>query len=317
MTHPVCSYYDSAISARTKSVKCEGFCGKLFHAACQGLSADVVKSIEKISGLSWKCEPWQKCTSEVREILDVRLASLVDEVKQLFSNVRSEILEVTTKKISSIEIPESSSTKSYSAVTRGNSAIMIQPKDAMQKVQATKVEMLHHVNPVSENLHISGVKSAKNGGILIGCSSDHDSLKLKKIAGEKLADKYEVKDVSSFSPRARVSGMTVKLSEQSILNYIKSQNKEVISDNFRCNVISVKSIKKRDDIFQAVLQLDYDTYNKIMSVGKGKLCVGYDVCEVYDDTLLSSDVSIAVVSLIIQISAKIKFIVLDVAMVTY
>nr|CAI5832643.1 unnamed protein product [Callosobruchus analis] len=138
-----------------------------------------------------------KCTSEVREILDVRLASLVDEVKQLFSNVRSEILEVATKKISSIEIPESSSTKSYSAVTRGSSAIMIQPKDAMQTVQATKADMLHHVNPVSENLQISGVKSAKNGGILIGCGSDHDSLKLKKIAAEKLADKYEV--VITFS----------------------------------------------------------------------------------------------------------------------
>nr|CAH7732001.1 unnamed protein product [Callosobruchus chinensis] len=85
MTDPVCSYCDSTISARTKSVGCEGFCGKLFHAACQGLSADVVKSIEKISSLYWKCELCQLYTSTVFGILDVRLASLVGEVKQLFS----------------------------------------------------------------------------------------------------------------------------------------------------------------------------------------------------------------------------------------
>nr|CAI5860012.1 unnamed protein product [Callosobruchus analis] len=160
----------------------------------------------------------------------------------------------------------------YTAVKRRNSVITIQPKDATQKIQATKVDVLHHVKTVSENLQISGVKS--------------DSLNLKKTAVEKLADTYEVKDVSSLSTRVRVSGMTVKLSEQSILNYIISQNKDVISEDFQCNVMRVKSIRKRDYIFQAVLQLDYDIYSKIMSLRKDKLFVGYDVCEVYDDTVI-------------------------------
>ncbi|CAH2003786.1 unnamed protein product [Acanthoscelides obtectus] len=164
MSDPVCSYCDSSISARTKSIKCEGFCGKFFHAACQGLSTDVVKTIEKRSGLSWKCNPCQSYTSDVHEILDARLSSLVNEIHQLFSSVRSEILEIAVKKISTVESPEINDKKSYSAITKGKSAIIIKPKDATQNTQATKADMLHHVNPVAENLQLSGVKNVKNGG---------------------------------------------------------------------------------------------------------------------------------------------------------
>ncbi|CAH2011370.1 unnamed protein product [Acanthoscelides obtectus] len=265
------SYCDSSISARTKSVKCEGFCGKFFHAACQGLSADVVKTIEKRNGLSWKCNPCQSYTSEVHEILDARLSSLVNEIHQLFSSVRSEILEIAVKKISTVELPEINDKKSYSAITKGKSAIIIKPKDATQNTQATKADMLHHVNPVAENLQLSGVKNVKNGGILIGCNSDDDNLKLKKIAAEKLSDKYEIKEVAGFSPRVRVAGMTEKQSAENFINSIKSQNKDVLSEKFECKVIDIKPIKKRVDIFQAILQLDYGTYNKIMSVNKGGL----------------------------------------------
>nr|CAH7732002.1 unnamed protein product [Callosobruchus chinensis] len=160
-------------------------------------------------------------------------------------------------------MPETSDRTSYSAVTPGNSAVIIKPKDATQKTQTTKADMLHQVKPVLENLQISDMKDVKNGGILIGCSTDDDSLTLKKITAEKLADKYGIKDVSSFNPRVR-------------------RNKDVISDNLHCKVMGIEIIEKRYDIFQAVLQLDYDTYSKIMSVSKGKLFEGSDVCKVYD-----------------------------------
>nr|CAH7765799.1 unnamed protein product [Callosobruchus chinensis] len=62
--------------------------------------------------------------------------------------------------------------------------------------------MLQHINPASENPQISGVKNIRHGGLLVGCSSDNDSAKLKKMVTEKLADKYEIKDVSSFSPES-------------------------------------------------------------------------------------------------------------------
>ncbi|CAH1966103.1 unnamed protein product [Acanthoscelides obtectus] len=275
MSDPVCSYCDSSISARTKSVKCQGFCGKFFHAACQGLSADVVKTIEKRNGLSWKCNPCQSYTSEVHEILDARLSSLVNEIHQLFSSFRSEILEIAVKKISTVELPEINDKKSYSAITKGKSAIIIKPKDATQNTQATKADMLHYVNPVAENLQLSGVKNVKIGGILIGCNSDDDNLKLKKIAAEKLSDKYEIKEVAGFSPRVRVAGMTEKQSAENFINSIKSQSKDVLSEKFECKVIDIKPIKKRVEIFQAILQLDYGTYNKIMSVNKDSKTAEY------------------------------------------
>ncbi|CAH1984156.1 unnamed protein product [Acanthoscelides obtectus] len=139
-------------------------------------------------------------------------------------------------------LPEINDKKSYSAITKGKSAIIIKPKDATQNTQATKADMLHHVNPVAENLQLSGVKNVKNGGILIGCNSDDDNLKLKKIAAEKLSDKYDIKVVAGFSSRVRVAGMTEKQSAENFINSIKSQNKDVLSEKFACKVLDINPI---------------------------------------------------------------------------
>ncbi|CAH1962825.1 unnamed protein product [Acanthoscelides obtectus] len=88
--------------------------------------------------------------------------------------------------------------KPYSSVAKGKSAI-IQPKDTTQAVQTTKSDLLQYVDPVSENLNISGVKNTRNGGMLVGCSSDDDSRRLRQIAVEKLADKYEIKGIQLSS----------------------------------------------------------------------------------------------------------------------
>ncbi|CAH1984698.1 unnamed protein product [Acanthoscelides obtectus] len=172
--------------------------------------------------------------------------------------------------------------KSYSSVAKGKSAIIIQPKDTTQAVQTTKSDLLQYVDPVSENLHISGVKNIRNGGMLVGCSSDDDSRKLRQIAVEKLADKYEIKEVSSFHPRVRIAGMTCKLPEGDVIKSIRAQNKEAFTEHSQCKVVEIKPIKKRSDIYQAVINLDMDTYNKDLSVCSSKLFVGYDVCDVFD-----------------------------------
>nr|CAI5841161.1 unnamed protein product [Callosobruchus analis] len=282
MGDPLCNFCNSAISARSKSIKCDSFCGKLFHAACQGLPADIIRNMEKVNGLFWKCDTCRLCTNEVKELLDGKLAILAENMEQMFSTFRNEFLDLAAKNLSSSGSISSGPKKSYSAVAQGKSAIIIKPKDTKQDIQTTKSDLLQCVNPVDENINLSGVKTIRNGGMLVGCTSSNDSTKLKRIATEKLADKYEIKEVSSFHPRLRIAGMTQKLSENDIVRFISSQNKSLLSDHFLCKVLEVKPIRKRNDIFQAVVQFDVDTYNKIMSVGNCKVFVGYNVCDVFD-----------------------------------
>lgn len=88
--------------------------------------------------------------------------------------------------------------------------------------------------------------------------------------------------MSNFNPRVRLVGMTDEFSAEDIVNFVKFQNKSLVSDSFECKVLNISSIKNNRNIYQAVLQIDVESYNKIMSVGKGKLFVGYNLCTVYD-----------------------------------
>lgn len=67
---------------------------------------------------------------------------------------------------------------------------------------------------------------------------------------------------------------------KSLINYIKSQNKYVISANTVLKIISIVPLKKNNKLYQAVVQTDIASYNKVIEYGK--LFVGYDICRIFD-----------------------------------
>lgn len=51
-------------------------------------------------------------------------------------------------------------------------------------------------------------------------------------------------------------------------------------DNSVCDLVYVKPLRNNNQIYQALIQVDIETYNRI--IDKGKIFVGYDYCSVYD-----------------------------------
>lgn len=135
---------------------------------------------------------------------------------------------------------------------------------------------------MKNNINISSVKNIKDGGILVGCSSAEEVMKLRKIAISKLNQNYDIKDVKTLNPRVRIVGMSEKLEESDLIEYIKFQNKHLIGEKFECKILKLWSTKKNDKIYQAIMQVDVNFYNKILSDGEGKLFIGFDLCNVYD-----------------------------------
>ncbi|CAH1107733.1 unnamed protein product [Psylliodes chrysocephalus] len=97
-------------------------------------------------------------------------------------------------------------------------------------------------------------------------------VKFKNIINKKLGETYETKEVK---------GITENIEEESLINYIKYQNKDLFQENSEISIIKYWATKKNSKVYQAILQLDLHTYNK-MTVGMGKLFIGYNVCTVYD-----------------------------------
>lgn len=57
-------------------------------------------------------------------------------------------------------------------------------------------------------------------------------------------------------------------------------NRNVLSNSSICKVISVKPLHRNNRMYEAVVQVDIESYNKIME--KDKVFVEYDCCSVYD-----------------------------------
>lgn len=278
-----CKTCNLVISSRRPGVSCNGSCGGLYHIQCIDIPADIFASVSKYPSFAWRCEscckhpfPWDP--RYVEQMLDDKIKFAVSEIESKLEKLKDELVVMTANKCNQAI----NNSKSYSSVLKCEAAVIIKPRAQNQKNSATKADVLTNVNPVDNNINISRVKNTKDGGILIGCSDIEEISKFKNLAINKLNANYEIKDVKNLSPRIRIVGMSEKFEEHELVDYIKHQNKSLCSNSFECKLLKFWSTKRNKDIYQAVLQIDVVTYNNIMAAGRGKLFVGFDMCDVYD-----------------------------------
>lgn len=63
------------------------------------------------------------------------------------------------------------------------------------------------------------------------------------------------------------------------MEYIKKLNADLFALNTECKLVKFIPTKNNKNIFQATLQLDHKTYDRVIRAGN--LFVGYDCCAVY------------------------------------
>lgn len=272
----LCSSCNVAIS-RKPAVTCEGYCKRQFHTACVGVSAEVSKLLPTCPGLTWKCEDCFNATGQnLYNSLNSKIETLFTDLNQLFSNVKvdfKEIAEENLKAINPKPVVETYSQKLKQA------SILIKPNDDNQQNSATKSEIMQKINPLDNNIQINAVRHISNGGVIVGCGNYEEAAKFKELAEKELTN-YVVKDIKNVQPRVRVVGLNDKLDEETILQYVLLQNKHILTEHSVVKVIEVKPLKKKENVFQAVLQTDIRTYNKLLQ--EGHMMIGLDSCIVYD-----------------------------------
>lgn len=257
-------------------IKCT-YCSSYFHYKCAAISKTALKIINDSENIFWVCNGCKRFpSSQVINMLEEQMNLLKHHdvlIRQLCGNVN----------LNADDRSNTPGVKSlYSTSLKSSSAVIVKPKNHMQRNTETKADILHEVNPVDENINISSVKNIKQGGIVVGCQDENDISKFKNIINEKLGDKYVTTEVKGISPRIRVVGLSEDYEEESLVNHLKHQNKDCFNENSVISVIKCYATKKNNRIFQAILQIDVNSYNKIISVGMGRLLVGYDICGVYD-----------------------------------
>lgn len=295
-------------------VGCDGSCNKWYHFSCLGLTNVEFSMYSKSKNLFYMCDQCKRncdildkptlndyntnlksVNEHVLEVTDVvgkKLDAQLAEFNKLFDDLKTDVLnsiksqiESTVKEYFKTSGMQNTVTRhagqitTYAGAAGAKSSFLVTPKVTQNSV-VTKSDMLHNVNPINTNINLTKVKNARDGGLLISCGSDMEGDKFKEVAAEKLSDKYTINEVSSLNPRIRVVGISEKLEDDVLLNYIKTQNKYMFSDLGDCKIISNVPLKKKKNIYQATIQTDRFTYKNIME--QGKLFIGYDYCSVFD-----------------------------------
>lgn len=281
-----CGYCLGAINESDFSVQCAGVCNRRYHISCVNISDDVYEHLISIPGLSWKCADCnKKCFSidqpSLHNLLEQKYTEMLDNLNTVFADLKTNFLKVAESKLSA---PAQEAPK-YSEIIKNKTqpAVIVKPKNTEQSTTKTKMDINRNINTVDSNLKVSKVKNVKNGGILLGFSSKEENLRFKKLASDKLSENYDIKEVKGVQPRIKIVGMTEMYNAEEIIEYIEHavrNNCTSINLSIDCSLIKSFPTKKNPKVYQALIQLDKNSYDTLIKVGD--LFIGYDHCYIFD-----------------------------------
>lgn len=281
-----CVLCGTSVNAR-KKISCF-MCSRICHPACITESVDLMSLFSGSKGIVWRCD---NCTenfvavnqNELSTFVASKVEAALATLTATFESLKSEFVKSTVSKLTPcVPAATCSTSTTYSQVVKNKThpAVIIKPKNSNHSVEKTKEDMLENINPVEASFQLAKVKHIRNGGILVSCRDKENTQKFMKMAEENMPESYEVKVSRGISPRIRVVGMNKKYSENELLEIIRKNNSFIIGGESEISVVNVTPTKKNDKVFQAVLELDRITYERVVKVGN--LFIGYDSCHIFD-----------------------------------
>lgn len=267
-------------------------CKQLFCENCIGLSASEVRCLElKKRVLLFHCKgcsslSGQDMAIELEAVLKSKMDLALDDLNAAFESFKADFLRMASQKLSGLAtvnqpIASSAGVTYAGAVSKSiQQSVMVKPRDTNQGNSKTKLDLVAGIDPVGSQIRINTVKHIRNGGLVVGCGGAGDADKFVKLAGEKLSSGYDVHLLKRVLPRVRIVGISENLTPDVLKEYILKQNEDLFCNSEDCKILKFGSIKNNKNVYQATLQLDTVSYNRVLKAGH--LIVGFDVCRAYD-----------------------------------
>lgn len=271
-----CGICLSGITRTKPPVFCD-VCKKQFHTSCISKQIDILAAINQVPGLLWRCSDCQRnClvvnNAELTHLIDSKLNESLSQLKNKFESLYTMTAQQNA----------SNKSTSYADMVKNKTypAVIVKPKNTEQSIENTKAEILQTINPAEVNIRLSKVRTVKNGGLVIGCQTEEENEKFMSLVQNQLANSYDVQAAKIFKPRVRLVGMSIKYTEAQITDFIFKCNSHIFFNDAHVQIIKIFPLKNNSNIFQATIQLDEVSYNRVLQVGN--ICIGYDSCKVYD-----------------------------------
>lgn len=263
-----CGVCASTLKSNDTALKCSGSCNRNFHSKCIAcLSHRDYQTIVAIPNIRWFCDD---CVDTFQ--MNTELIKRFNDFSQFINNQLQDFKK--TLEVNHGNLHSKNHSKSYADTVKD--VVIIKPKVKQDSV-VTVEEIRKNVNPTSLEVGLVQLKNIKDGGVIVRCQSNEDSVKIRDAAEKKLKKKYNIKVPTLNNPCIKVIGIDEELDDNDIKTCILKQNTDILHDNLD---IKVKTVKKMKTKFMCIIETDPVSYEKIMK--KEKLSIGWNICRVYE-----------------------------------
>lgn len=239
----------------------------------------LIKKLDFLKKCAISTESNIKLIMEENKQMRSELDNIVAYTKSQSEEIKkqTEIIKTQSEEINKLrEKPKST----YADQLKSNGpVVLIKPKDVSQKSEATKKELKDKINPVDS--HINSIRTAAKGAIIVECRDVQASEQLKSRALQRLGTDYTVDLPKKRKPKFKICGMSDKLTDDELLDYIIKQNDYLqSSDELKVVKIFERVDLHKNKTYQAIVETDSTSYKKIMDTGK--LFIKWDSCRVFE-----------------------------------
>ena len=281
-----CGICLTVIDGKSSSVPCSGVCNKRFYLQCVDMTATILKYLNSVSGLSWKCKECDRNCFPIdhtglNKFLEGKHTELLNNLNSVFDTLKSDFKKVTEENMQVLRKSESDNVipPPHSQILKNKTqpAIIVKPKNTVQTATLTKSDIKANISPLESQLSLTKVKDTQSGGVSIGFSSKDEKQRFKERATAKLGVNYDIHEIKGFQPRVKIVGLSQEYPDSGITDFLEHSvktNSTTFNYLPECRVLKQWPTKKNQKKFQALLQVDQTTYDVVMKAGG--VFIGYD-----------------------------------------
>lgn len=267
------------------SAKCDNLlkcvvCDRFFHGNCLNLSPSICKFLCTSKNCLWSCDECCNGDSVLNQILS-QLKSLQQQLKETSDKIKT--IEESSRKRTLADVfrDEANAYTPSPKVIKVSHAPKIAPVIVIKsKSNDINIDIQSSVKKVLDPLSdpISRMRKTKTNKVVVECNSERDVDQIKEKLSQKLGNELEVDRPKSSTPTIKVIGIHDYESKEKLIQYIRKQNDQVITNSSVLNVLQVNTLPTYTT---AVIETDHNTFTKIMA--KQKLMIQWDSCKVYEN----------------------------------
>lgn len=257
-------------------------CNALFHTKCVGVTKSEIKARKNSKCLRIYCpdcfESQDSGTfAKLKEILGVlyKLPKIIETKLDAFTTSISSI--IASNKADTANAPKSNK-PSYADISKRNvkPAVIIKPKKSQQ---STKTFEDFSTTVDKSEVKVCSTRNVRDGGIVLRCENESETMKVKGLIDERLGDEYEVVMPKVKRPRLRVTNVDAEIPKDQILDELIKHNVELTYAEMK--LITVINRKRKNHSYNdVVIEMKCDKYKDVL--GAGNLRLPWRECHVFE-----------------------------------